>query len=395
MRSTFLALGLGLALAAPPALAADVDFSLDRGLRLRFPDADTTIHLGGRLHLDYGFFDDDLTSIDDDFDVRRGRPELEVEVGDDWKLKVEYDFAAKSRGWRAAWISWDGIPHTKLRVGNQTMPFGLEEQESSNYLPFAERSLLSALTPAYGTGLSAHTRWRLGRFSRATVSAGVYTDPFLDRDYDRHKSEHVGVAGRATVAPLARRRRVIQLGGSFDWREVRGSDHWQISRRPESALAPALVFSSLENVDSVRTLGVEAAFMYGPFLAQGEWAQAKTSDLPGSGEGDITYDGAYVQASWVVTGEIHRYSRNLATFGGVKPKSRFGALELAARWSTLDLSDFSALDGKETNYTAGVNWWVRQNLRLMFNYVNVDTDYGPLAPDDDPQVFQLRFVYFL
>jgi phosphate-selective porin OprO/OprP len=371
--------------------AGDLDLSYDRGLRLRFPSEQVEIHLGGRIHLDYAFFDDDLTPIEDDFDLRRARPELEARFGDDWKLKVEYDFAF-DEGWRSAWVTWDGLPKLKLRLGNQMSPFGLEEMQSSNDIVFAERSVASALTPLYGTGLVASSDGRAFGRTRYTLAGGVYVEPFADRDYDRHQSEHLAFATRGTFAPLARKKRVLQLGVSYEYRDLSGDHTWSVARRLESSLVPPLIGAELDDVATTNTVGAEAALMLGPVLLQGEYLHTSVAR---SGLSDPGFDGYYAQASWVVTGERHRYSRSLATFGGVRPRRAFGAFEIGVRYSALDLTDSGVLGGEAKNIAFVTSWWIRENVRFLFNYVRVDAKLSDTLESDEPQIFQLRFIYHL
>jgi phosphate-selective porin OprO/OprP len=393
MKRSLLAVTAALALAG--SAHADVRFSPDHGLVVRFREIDTRIHVGGRVHLDYAFFDDDLTPIDDDFDVRRGRPEIDVSIGDAWKAKFEYEIAAKSHGLRAAWVQWNGVDHLKVRLGNQTMPFGLEEQESSNDIVFNERSLASALAPNYGTGVVVGGDGRLFGRSHFTAAGGVYAAPFGDDGYDRHGSDHIGVASRATFAPLARKRSVVQFGASVDYRSIRGANDWRASRRPESQLAPTLLGDTLTEVDSVTSFGVEAAAMWGPVLFQGEYMRSSVNRESGSLLPDADFDGAYAQLSWVLTGERHRYAKSVATFGGVKPRRAFGALEASVRWSTLDLTDNGELGGEADDVTVGLAWWIRENARFQFNYVRVNGKQSGTLLSDDPQIFALRFIYHL
>ena len=374
------------------AANADVDLSPTKGLRIRGDWGQ--VHLGGRLHLDYAAFDDDVTPIDDDFDVRRGRPLLELKLGDDFKAKLEYDFAAK-HGWRSAWVQWSGIDWLKIRAGNQTVPFGLEEVSSSNDIVFNERSLLSGLAPGFGTGVVLSSNGRLVGKSRYTIASGVYTDPFGNDGWDRHDSDHLGFAGRATFAPLAKKRSVVQIGASFDYRNIKGDDSWSVSRRPASKLMLPLIGAGLSDIDATKTFGVEAAAMFGPVLFAAEWMRSSMDRTSGSLFGDADFDGFYAQGSWVITGERHRYSKGLATFGPVKPRSKLGALELGARWSTLDLTDAGVLGGEADEITVAVNWWIRANARLNYNYSRVNAKLAGTLIDDDPQVFGLRFVYHL
>ena len=393
MNRSLLALALGLALAS--VARADVKFSAEDGLVFRFREIDTRIHLGGRLHLDYAFFDDDVTPIDDDFDVRRGRPMIEAWFGDDWKMKFEYELGVDSEGVRAAWVQWDGIDNLRVRAGNQMVPFGLEEMESSNDLVFNERSIASALAPSYGTGAVVTGSGRLFERSRFTLAAGVYTQPFGDVDYDRHLSDHVSFATRGTFAPIARKRRVLHFGTSVDYRSVGGGDEWSVQRHPETQLMPTLIGVTLSEVHSVTTYAFESAAMWGPVLFQAEYMHAGVDRNGGSALADADFDGAYAQLSWVVTGERHRYSRSLASFGGVRPRSDWGAVELGVRWSMLDLTDQGVLGGEADTITAGVSWWIRENARLMFNYIHVDAKLSGSLVSDEPQVFALRFIYHL
>jgi phosphate-selective porin OprO/OprP len=92
-----------------------------------------------------------------------------------------------------------------------------------------------------------------------------------------------------------------------------------------------------------------------------------------------SFDGFYVQASYFLTDEHHNYKPSAGAFSRVKPKENFsfgggpGAWEVAVRYSELDLDD--RLDGGEVDdITAGLNWYLNPNTRLMWNYIHVDKD---------------------
>ncbi len=394
-------------LMASPALAdrrdPSVDFSLDRGLRVRFPRQDLSLRLTGRLDLGGAVFDADLTPIDDDFEIRRSRLALDARFRDDWRARIEYDFSGFENitgfdsGWLGVWLGYEGFYNTRIRLGNDIIPFGLEETTSSAAIVFAERAMPSALTPSYGLGLTVRGHGNLFRTpigrSRFTYGGGIYTEPFADSDFDRHKSEHVGVAGRATFAPLADTRSVIQFGGSAEYRKVLGGHDWRVSVRPEASLAPSLYGRSLNEIANVTNAGAEAAAQFGPLLVQGEYLRTFVERQSFSRLRDPEFDGAYAQLSWVVTGEQHQYSKTSGTFGRVSPVSRFGALELAARWSWIDVTDSGVRGGEAQNITAGVGWWVRENVRILFNYVHVDGKNARTLLDDDPQIFQFRAIF--
>jgi phosphate-selective porin OprO and OprP len=57
----------------------------------------------------------------------------------------------------------------------------------------------------------------------------------------------------------------------------------------------------------------------------------------------------------------------------------WGAWEIAGRYSVVDLNDqlgtpSGVAGGKQTIYTAGLNWYVNRNIRFMFNYLHGTVD---------------------
>jgi len=206
-----------------------------------------------------------------------------------------------------------------------------------------------------------------------------------------HRSDHWAFTSRVTYAPIARKRQVVHLAASVEYRDMNGGSDYRVRSRPESALGRYLVDTGLlGDVDQTVAFGAEGAVMYGPFSVQGEYMRVA---LDRSSSPNPDFDGWYVLGSWVLTGESRSYSRSRAVFSGVVPKRPWGAVELAARYSTLDLIDSGVYGGSENDVTVGLNWYIRENLRLMFNHVHVDS--RPAAGgSDDPDIFQFRVAVF-
>jgi phosphate-selective porin OprO/OprP len=102
------------------------------------------------------------------------------------------------------------------------------------------------------------------------------------------------------------------------------------------------------------------------------------------GAPSLQFQGGYAEASYVLTGETHTYNTANAAYNGIKPRDPYslkdgglGAWEIAGRISTIDLNDQLATatgiaGGRQTVYTAGLNWYVNSNLRFMLNYLHGD-----------------------
>ena len=92
-----------------------------------------------------------------------------------------------------------------------------------------------------------------------------------------------------------------------------------------------------------------------------------------------------------MTGESRDYKFDDGDFGRVNPINTWGAVELALRYSTIDLNDGPVSGGEEENITFGLNWYVHPHARLMINYIVVDNDKnadgdGDITGNDSPRI---------
>ncbi|HMO66766.1 MAG TPA: porin, partial [Verrucomicrobiota bacterium] len=162
--------------------------------------------------------------------------------------------------------------------------------------------------------------------------------------------------------------------------------------RPESHLAPLVVDTGDLAADGSYAGSVEAAWVAGPLCLQAEhvhvWVQ-------GASAPDADFGGFYLAASWFLTGESRPYDRQQGVFTRVIPKRNFdprrggwGAWELAARVSHVDLNDTGARGGRLTMLLAGVNWHLHPHVKWRFNYGFGQV--GGRSPEGDLNVFQTR-----
>ncbi len=159
--------------------------------------------------------------------------------------------------------------------------------------------------------------------------------------------------------------------------------------------------------------GLEALSIYGPLSFQAEYGWLILNDVTGIA-GTITpaaagakvpgatitskasadsymFNGGYLQVSYFLTGENRSYDRRFGkldsvTLGKKGPYNPFyigrnnddhwcvgrGAWELALRYSYLDLNDGTGLTrvngGVEGGFSAGINWYLTNNLKYQFQY---------------------------
>jgi phosphate-selective porin OprO/OprP len=165
-----------------------------------------------------------------------------------------------------------------------------------------------------------------------------------------------------------------------------------LSDRPELRIDPTSLISTgaIANVSGAQVYGVEAAATYGSLYFQGEYywfnidRTANTGLPPLGGASSLKFDGGYAEASYVLTGESHKYNAASASYAGIKPDHPFswqanswGAWEIAGRFSRMNLNDQIATaagiaGGEQNIYTASLNWYINGNVRFMFNYLHGD-----------------------
>jgi len=344
----------------------------------------------GRIQLDYAAFNDDKRDHPDGAEFRRARLGMKGQIAKDFGYKAEIDFANEGVNFKDVYMNYTGIDNTEIRIGNFKPPLGLEELTSGNDITFIERS---AATSAFATGeiigagvLTHGENW--------SVSTGLFNDD-AGRQSSGDEAWSAGVRG--TFSPLHEKDRIAHIGGSATYRKPdQANDTFDFDATAENALQTVdSVSANFTDADNAQLYGLEAAVALGPFSAQGEYFLVDVERTNGRSNHD--FSGGYAQASWVLTGESRSYSAKDGKFGTIQLANAFnprngdwGAVEMAARYSTIDVTDQDISGGKMDNYTLGANWYLNNNMRLMANYIFVDTDNTAVTANDDPQILLLR-----
>ncbi len=373
------------------------------------PSGEHKFQVGGRLQVDAAWYDEeesDLTGeqtvLDSGTEVRRARLHAAGTVFKYWDFKSEVDFAENEVDIKDAYIANTYLKPLTIQVGNFKEPFSLEQLTSSRFITFMERSLADAFVPERNLGAQLH--YFGGNWTAATgaFSEGIDDD---DEDTEVDGGEGIGATTRATFAPLMASNQLVHLGGAFSYRnpedpdnEAGGTDEiLRFRARPESHIADTRLVDTgtIGNVDDFYRYGAEVAGAMGPVSLQGEYIY---TDVERNVNDNLDFHGWYALASWFLTGESRAafYKPERGAFDRVKPFANFGygggwgAWELAARYSGIDLNDEDIFGGEEQNFTFAINWYPNPNIRLMSNYVHVvDVDEGDFD-GVDPNIFQFR-----
>jgi phosphate-selective porin OprO and OprP len=348
-------------------------------------DGIASMKLRGRLQSDFWGVDGSPASVDYPSGglVRAIRLGLEGRINPVLTWVAEVDFGVGQTVLNDAYVQYKGKGPFYVRAGNIKPDFSLDNMTGVHQTTFMERALpntfaVSDETLAIAIGTSGKN-WSYG--------ATLFSDtPNVEIDGD----ETIAFATRATFAPILGKERLLHLGASAAKRHF-GADAgvgFRVRQRPESRVfATRLVDTGRIDSDDFTVYGAEFAAIRGPWSMQGEYLTAR-AELRNRTE--VDFDGAYVQTSWFATGESRPFSASTGKWGRLKPKRGFGeggpgALEFALRYSTLDLTDGAISGGEQDNLTLGVNWYMTEYSKLMFNWVRFDvegsTAVRPLGSD--------------
>lgn len=317
-----------VALIALPAHAED-DFSIgENGIALSLGGDTVDIELGGKVQLDGYSYDLGLAQ-DTAVDFRRVRPDLRIRIADIVRLRAEWEFSG-SKGWRNLYAEVEPLAGVTVRGGNFSAPFSMEDLQGSAVIPFAERSLVSGISPGFGLGGQVGYSTR-----RFTVRAGWFDDA-LDTEEGRSAEHGKGWVARATVLAVDGDDTKLHLGLAGESRAFSTGESLRYGATAGTTFAPTFLDTTrLTDVSSLTAVNAELGVINGTLAVQAQYAHQWINQRTVT---DASVSAGYVQASWMLTGEHYRYARS----GGIVSGPRIGdamAVELAARLGWLNASN--------------------------------------------------------
>lgn len=354
---------------------------------------------------------------------RRARLGVEGTFARDWNYALTGEFGgsgSESANLNQAYIEYAGwkpgdVP-VRLRIGAWATPTGLEDATSNTEALFLERAAVAEMVRNIaggdgrsGLGAFAHgERW----YGSAVLTGGVAGTPPAP-EFD----EQVGYLTRLAFSPAGDKDWALHVGGNVQGvlkvtdtgagalltRQVR------LRERPELRVdGTRLVDTGALNATGVTAYGAELGAFYRNLQVS---AEAFRVDVDRPSVANPRFDGWYVQGAWTLTGEHHVWSSQSGGFKGIKPAKTFnpaegawGAVEIAARYSVLDLDDNAGVRGAATPAggirggeqkiaSAVLNWHPNAVYRFQLQYQRVDVDRlnaAGVEVGDDADIVSLR-----
>jgi phosphate-selective porin OprO/OprP len=404
------------------------------------------IRLSGFFQLDDGLFSQPAVSRDrigdalDGVSFRRTRLQAFGKLTDFTNYSIMMDFAQAGRpSFMDVWGEQEQIPLLgTIRIGQFRQPGTMESWTSIRHFEFLERSVaFQAMEPFRRVGIMAYsmtederTQWAYSIYATGLTfwngAETVYSTIGDNRNGAQIGDDGgVGFASRLThllyYDDLAEDRYLLHVGGGYRYGETGGSPDTDgaFAKTYRSAVFPEFFVGDPTGLglsgagtplvlDTGRILAndfhdahLEFAGSYGRAHFQTEAMLTVVNQFGGPA---IMQPAAYFQCGYMLTGEAIGYLKQVGAFDytvvpytpffGTGRKGRirgWGAWEVAARWSYVDLSDVNVRPenqlsddpgpppspnaGIVNQTTVGVNWYWNRFTKVQFNWIRSMPNY--------------------
>ncbi len=372
-----------------------------------------------RLNFDGGLFFDnynnsispaanepDAIQLSNGFHIRRMRVAFKTQVTEKWYGEVDIDFRDAEIDLNDVYLMYSPIKNLDFKAGHFREPIGMMTNTTSRYVTFMERPASCEFDPSRHLGIAgfySHPRFSTG--------FGVFSDEYLEgvdggtRDVRRKQrtgtESSLAFTGRFMAYPVNKNDFTVALGigGSYRSPQITDEGAFNVARfktYDEIRTSQKRFFDTdvISDVQKIFLSNVEFAFAYKSFRIQSEYHYTIVKrgqiydDIPRAGLKNAIFDGFYVEAACFVTGDKQNFNYEGGEFTRVRPLSKSGAIEIAARYSTINLNSNLEDIGNSTSeslgnvvtggsgklYSLGLTWWAKNNVRLILNGTYVDHD---------------------
>ncbi|MDE2150416.1 MAG: hypothetical protein KGJ55_11450, partial [Gammaproteobacteria bacterium] len=347
-------IGAGLGVAAQ----AD-DVATGGGITVRSADGNFEASLGGRIHFDGAILAPDNGSAlgisgksnDSGFFFRRVYITLKGKAyGFEYHVDEDVnDSNSPGDGLKNVWLA-HRLFGGKIYIGQHKPWRSIDELASNNDTPFLERDALSANGlfggRDYTQGLyyDRAKRSLLRNGDRLWLGGSFYTNAKAGQKAPG-PSRAYGANARLVYAPILTSSAWLHLGASYSFDHfaadgrgfglTSGYSTWY-AKHGEKANLLSLSAAGVTRNASTTTLELMGAL--GPVFVATELGDEHAY----GGAQSATVQAFSVNAAYALTGETRTYKKGDATYGGIKPRHSYGAVELAARYDYVRNKDVAS-----------------------------------------------------
>ena len=254
----------------------------------------------------------------------------------------------------------------ELRYGKVKEPFIYEIVGDAANLPQQER-ILNPFFVSRATGVRLDNTMAGDRMS---WSVGWFNNWWME--HERFSASANDFAGRLTGLPYLSKDEDVYVHLAAGVRYAGDSaGTLQFRDRPNSNTADYYVDTGQIPAAHAIETSVEALWTQRAFSVLSEYARAR-ADSPATH--NPSFWGTYTTVSYVLTGEHRPYDKKSGYARRVLPEGPWGAWEIVARYSHIDLDDALVPGGTMTNTAVGLSWWATRRWKIGVDYSVTNLD---------------------
>jgi phosphate-selective porin OprO and OprP len=393
------------------------------GLYIQSADGANIIRFRGNLAVDGRWYSDHSTPVTaDTWTFRRVRPYFEGTLDRIYDFRFMPDFGNGKSIIVDAFVTGRFQPWFVVQAGKFKGPVGLERLQPDQFNRFLELGFPSALVPNRDLGVQIGgdigggvLGYAVGYFDGVTDGNSTDANPSPDVDNDGKKDVEARLFAQPFIAAGNPYLRGLGFGIGGTYVNSTGSATNTLLasyKTPgQQTFFSYRTGTTATYADGRRSRWSPQFYYYaGPLGVIGEYvdsSQRVSRQVTGTQKRSDTLDNQawQISMSYFLTGEQ-------ATYNSYTPKSTFepgksgwGAWELVARFHQLEVDEAAFLDGtasfadpntaprKATAVGVGLNWYLNQNVKWMFDYERTRFDGGAAGGADRPgeNAFLTRF----
>jgi len=294
-----------------------------------------------------------------------------------------------------------GIPvwgeYGRMQIGKMKAPISMERIMGLAFEQTMERPThLDALLDSRSIGIDfsdmifdQRFSWKIGAFNN-----------WLDKDDLSFSEANQEVVGRVTTVAYEdeEKKRLLHLGIGYRYVDIReGTVRYEVG--PEQWFVGSWVDTGNFAAEASNTVNLEISYLDGPLWLASEYTSTSV-DSPQFG--NPTFSGYHVAANYFLTGEHRGYNKRRGIVRRITPILDFtsggwGAVEVSARYSTLDLTDGAIKGGEIDIGSLGLIWHPRRDMQLHMQWSrthlnSADSETGIIPMKSDSDILQFRMV---
>jgi len=369
------------------------------------------LQLNGRIHADFRLHSDTKHPTDDTFLMRRLRLKLSGFLYRDVQFSLEPDFARDGgNSIEDAYINFAYYKPFQPRFGHFRTPSGLDNNTSSAFLNFVERTMLTRVS-RLDFDLGAMVRGEI-KFKDDSEEAGIRYAVAVQNgspaDNTADNTDDKDASFRLNLFPMIDERgsdlQDLMLGASFTYGHKRDF----LPNFSTQSGTVYLVPGTTDQRGTVTRIGPELFVGGGPMTFQAEYMYTRIENVNVGRDFDLAVHAMYFDVLYMLTGERHRPNQRVRPDSNFHPdEGGMGAFEIGLRYEHVDVeADLLRVAARNLlpgvrgtddvdSLTFGCNWYLNPYTKLCANYQRVwfrDDKIGVARVERNEDIFFFRLA---